>query len=313
VNLTGLLVVVMLVLGGLALALFLRSAALDKARAERLRQRAVGDLEIADTQSVRYRPQRDAIRDPVTRWLCTLLWRSGAEASPDVVLRVWLPGALVIVPLLWFVLGWLGALGVGGLALVLTWAWLTRKAAARRAQMLELLPGYLESTLRVLAAGNTLEESLGIAARETQAPLQTLMTSVARQVRLGAPTDAVLMEAAEIHEIRDLKVVAMAASINRKYGGSLRNILRSLVAAIRSREMAARELRALTAETRFSAVVLSLLPIGISLYVYLQNPDYYTTILQQNTGRMVMLTSVIMQLTGVVVLVKMMRSTDDTA
>ena len=79
------------------------------------------------------------------------------------------------------------------LVIVLGWAWLTRKASSRRAMMLEQLPGYLEATMRVLAAGNTLEESLALAAREAPAPLQPLMMSVGRQVRLGAPTDAVLM------------------------------------------------------------------------------------------------------------------------
>ena len=103
---------------------------------------------------------------------------------------------------------------------------------------------------------------------------------------------------------------ALAAAINRKFGGSLRNILRSLVQAIRARDVAARELRALTAETRFSAVVLSLLPIGISLYVYLQNPQYYGDILQDAGGRALLLGSLFMQLAGIVVLVRMMRSTE---
>jgi tight adherence protein B len=310
-NMTVLLLVAMLVMAGVALTLFLRASAQEKARGARLRQRAEGDLDSAETLVEPYRPRKDAIRDPITRWLCTLMWRTGSEVAPEKVFRIWLPSVVVIVPTLFLVVGWLGALGIGGLAVVLGWAWMSRKASARRALMLEQLPGYLEATMRVLSAGNTLEESLAVAAREAPEPLQPLMASVGRQVRLGAPTDSVLMEAAEIHQMRDLKVMAMAAAINRKYGGSLRNILRSLVAAIRSREMAQRELRALTAETRFSAVVLSVLPIGISLYVYLQNPDYYTTILQDSGGRLMMLISLGMQLAGIVVLVKMMRSTDD--
>lgn len=310
-NLTLLLLVAMLVLAGVALTLFLRASAQEKKRGERLRLRAEGEFDDDDAQIERYRPRKDAIRDPVTRWLCTLLWRTGSDVAPEKVFRIWLPAVLVIGPVLFLLTGWLGALGIGGLAIVLGWAWMSRKASARRALMLEQLPGYLEATMRVLSAGNTLEESLAVAAREAPEPLQPLMASVGRQVRLGALTDSVLMEAAEIHQLRDLKVMAMAAAINRKYGGSLRNILRSLVTAIRAREMASRELRALTAETRFSAVVLSVLPIGISLYVYLQNPAYYTTILEDSGGRLMMLISLGMQLAGIVVLVKMMRSTDD--
>src|SRR3546814_4109088 len=85
---------------------------------------------------------------------------------------------------------------------------------------------FLESTIRVLAAGNTLDEALLSASREAPEPIKPLFVSVGRQVRLGAPLEAVLMQTAEIHQLRDLKVMALAASINRKFGGSLRHVLR---------------------------------------------------------------------------------------
>src|SRR3546814_13368620 len=75
------------------------------------------------------------------------------------------------------------------------------------------------------------------------------------------------MQTAEIHQLRDLKVMALAASIKRKFGGSLRNVLRSLISGIRSRENAARELRALTSETRFSALVLAVIPIALMVFI----------------------------------------------
>lgn len=308
----GAIFLIMLMLMGVAVFLFLRASAQERSHAEQLRMRALGSEESAALVDG-YRPRKAEIHDPITGWICGLLWRSGMEVEPPVVLRSWVAGSLVSLPLILLAFGWLAGIGIAGLIIVLAWAWLSRKAAARRAQMLEQLPGYLESVMRILSAGNTLEESLAVAAREVQEPLRPLMLSVGRQVRLGASVDVVLMETAEIHHLNDVKVMALAAAINRKYGGSMRNIIRSLVNAIRSRDVAARELRALTAETRFSAVVLSLLPIGLSLYVYLQNPQYYGDILQDASGRMLMLGSLMMQLGGIIVLVRMMRSTDGAA
>ena len=109
----------------------------------------------------------------------------------------------------------------------------------------------------MLAAGNTLDEALSQAAREAPNPIQPLFISISRQVRLGALLEQVLSEAGDIHRLRDLKVMAMAASINRKYGGSMRGVLKSLIVLIRQRASAAQELRALTAETRFSAKMLA--------------------------------------------------------
>jgi tight adherence protein B len=175
------------------------------------------------------------------------------------------------------------------------------------------MPAFLESVMRVLAAGNTLEESIASAARESPDPLRPLFMSVGRQVRLGAPIEGVLMELGEIHQISDLKILSMAASINRKYGGSLKNILKSLIQAIRQRDMSTRELRALTAETRFSAVVLAVIPIGISLFIALQNRQYYANMWNDSTGRVLLIVSVLMQICGIFVIWRMMRSTEDPA
>ena len=119
-----------------------------------------------------------------------------------------------------------------------------------------------------------------------------------------------MSEAAEVHLLRDLKVIALAAGINRRYGGSLRSIFRSLVQAIRSRDSAQRELRALTAETRFSAMVLALIPTGLTLYILLQNPGYYGSMWADPSGRLTLMFSVFMQLMGIVVIWRMMRSTE---
>ena len=180
-----------------------------------------------------------------------------------------------------------------------------------RALILGQLPAFLESVTRILAAGNTLEVALGQAARESPEPLRSLFIRVGRQVRLGAAVEEVLAEAAEIHRIRDLQVIALAASINRRYGGSLRSVLRSLVQAIRSRDTAQRELRALTAETRFSAMVLAVIPVGLSLYILLQNPGYYAQMWDSTGGRWTLIASVMLQLSGVLVIWRMMQSTED--
>ena len=120
-----------------------------------------------------------------------------------------------------------------------------------------------------------------------------------------------LAEAGEVHRLRDLKVMALAAAINRKYGGSLRQVLKSLISTIRSRDSAARELRALTAETRFSALVLAIIPVTLSLYIFTQNKGYYAGMWADPSGRIFLLASVLLQVTGVAVLWKMMNSTGD--
>lgn len=250
------------------------------------------------------------LRNPLLRTACYVIWRAGSDAEPDTVAKVlWILAAMIPVTLVIF--GLVGGILVISFATVFGHGILRQRAARRRARIVEQLPAFLEAGLRVLQAGSTLEESLSKAAAESPEPLRPLFQSVGRQVRLGAPLDQVLVESAEIHRIRDIKVIALAASINRKYGGSLRNVFRSLIAAIRARDSAARELRALTAETRFSALVLSVIPALLTVYIYLQNRQYYSQMWESTGGRIVLITAVALQVVGVAVIYRMMGATED--
>ncbi len=299
-------VLVIALLSALAAAVLLLRAQGHARKAEMgLRLRVLGDD--ADTHLLgRAKP----IANPVLRVVTDLLTRSGIELEPERVGQGLLIAAAVA-PLLLIVLGALAGMLAIGLAIVSVFGVLSRNANRRRAKIVEQLPSFLESVMRVLSAGNTLEESLGAAARDSPDPIRPLFISIGRQVRLGAPVEAVLAEAGEVHRLRDLKVMALAAAINRKYGGSLRQVLKSLISTIRSRDSAARELRALTAETRFSALVLGIIPVTLSLYIFTKNKGYYEGMWADPSGRIFLIASVLLQVGGVAVLWRMMNSTGD--
>lgn len=288
-----------------AAGLLLRSQGHARKTEMNLRLRVLG--EDVDAQLLgRAKP----IDNALLRFVTDLLTRSGSEIEPERVGQGLLIAAAAA-PVLLIVLGPLAGLLAIGLAVVGVFGVLSRNAARRRAKIVEQLPVFLESVMRVLSAGNTLEESLGAAARDSPDPIRPLFISIGRQVRLGAPVEAVLAEAGEVHRLRDLKVMALAAAINRKYGGSLRGVLKSLISTIRSRDSAARELRALTAETRFSALVLGIIPVSLSLYIFTKNKGYYEGMWADPAGRFFLLLSVFLQVSGVAVLWKMMNSTGD--
>ena len=305
---TGLIALIFLVALLLAVAagLLLLRVQANAAKAEMaLRLRVLGEDANAHLLG-RVQP----IANPLLRFVTDLLTRAGIELPPERVGQGLLIAAAAA-PLLLIVLGPLAGLLAAGLAVVAVFGVLSRNAARRRAQIVGQLPLFLESVMRILAAGNTLEESFAAAARDSPDPIRPLFTSIGRQIRLGAPVELVLSEAGEVHRLRDLKVMALAAAINRKYGGSLRQVLKSLISSIRSRDTAARELRALTAETRFSAMVLAIIPVTLSLYIFTKNQDYYAGMWADPSGRLFLIASVLLQISGVAVLWRMMNSTGD--
>lgn len=286
--------------------LWLAASSSQQRREAAMRARAGGEL-YAEDDALEGIDQ--SYSDPITRWVAHRLWRSGAQVSSgrvSVGLILAALGFVLVVIFLGIALGLLIALIVSGVFYLV----IARRAAARRQALLDQLPDYLDHMLRALSAGNTLEESIAEAAREANDPIRSVFQQVARQARLGAPIAEVLARQGVIHDLRDLNALAMAASVNKQYGGSMRRIIRSLIAAVRARDAAGRELRALTAESRFSAMVLVLISLGLTAYILVQNPQYYAEMWAATDTRALLLGSAGLQLAGIVVIYRMVQSTN---
>jgi len=74
----------------------------------------------------------------------------------------------------------------------------------------------------------------------------------------------------------------LAISIQREVGGNLAEVLQSTAETIQHRNRFRREVKALTAEGRFSMWIMAALPVGVFLMITLLNPGYaeplFTTI-----------------------------------
>ena len=252
------------------------------------------------------------VRNPLLRAVCQRFWQAGFELSVNQIIGI-LITVVVLSGLLLVSLSALLGLMVVGLVLVTALLVMQQLSGRRRRQIIGQLPDFLEHVLRALIAGNTLEEAFAESAREAPEPLRGLFLGVARQVRLGAPIEDALAQAAELLDLPDLKVLAMTARVNRRYGGSIRNMIKSLVQVIRGRDTAARELRALTAETRFSALLLFMIPLGITVFILLRNPAFYNDMWSDNLGRLLLFTAAGLQLLGGLVIWRMLRTTESAA
>jgi tight adherence protein B len=73
----------------------------------------------------------------------------------------------------------------------------------------------------------------------------------------------------------DLPLFVTAVAIQGSTGGNLSEILDNLSGVIRQRFKMRRKIRALAAEGRFSALLLSGLPIGLFFILRLIAPDFY--------------------------------------
>ncbi|MFJ3483654.1 type II secretion system F family protein [Pseudomonas sp. NPDC090202] len=178
----------------------------------------------------------------------------------------------------------------------------------RLRRMIEQLPQLLDHSVRSLKSGRTLGDAVLNSIEVADQPLKGAMLRIKRNVQLGVTLPDAVQDFAELYERDEFQLFALGLRVNHRYGGNASELLDNLIRLIREREQAARQLRAMTGETRMTAVVLALLPVGMVGYFLLVNPAYLMHMWQDPSGQKMLMVAFAMQTLGCVALWRMLRS-----
>jgi tight adherence protein B len=217
---------------------------------------------------------------------------------------LWVFGVLVGIA----VGGWFGALVavlVPPLLLRLYVGWCSQRRLKR---MIEQLPSLLDHTVRSLKSGRSLADAVLGAIEAAEDPLKNAMGRVQRNVLLGVSLPEAASDFAELYEQNELRLFALGLKVNHRYGGNASELLENLIKMIRERDQGARQLRAMTGETRVTAWVLGSLPMGMACYFLATNPTYLIAMWHDNTGQIMLATAFGLQAVGSLALWRMLRS-----
>ncbi|MEK0155531.1 type II secretion system F family protein [Arthrobacter oryzae] len=136
-------------------------------------------------------------------------------------------------------------------------------------------------TLRMLAggmrAGHSLLRSLDASAQESDAPMADELSRIVNETRIGRDLGESLRDVAERTNNEDFSWIAQAIEIHREVGGDLAEVLDHVGETIRDRNQIRRQVKALSAEGRVSALVLISLPILLFIALQFINPVYAHT------------------------------------
>lgn len=178
----------------------------------------------------------------------------------------------------------------------------------RLQRMIEQLPQLLDHAVRSLKSGRTLADAVLNAIDASDDPLRTAMGRIKRNVLLGVSLPEATHDFAELYEQDELRLFALGLKVNHRYGGNASELLENLIKMIRERDQGARQLRAMTGETRVTAVVLALLPVSVAGYFLLTNPTYLVGMWADDSGQWLLIGAFSMQVIGCVALWRMLRS-----
>lgn len=240
-------------------------------------------------------------------WLELMLLRAGFDRRNDRLL-VWLAGWLLLAGCGALYSGWVGLLLVLLLGPVLLRVFLAWRYQHRVRRIIEQLPSLLDHCVRSLKAGRTLGDAVLGAIDASREPLLGSMQRLKRNVQLGVSLDDAMYDLAELYEREELRLFALGLRINHRYGGNASELLENLIKVIREREQGARQLRAMTGETRITAVVLAVLPVSVAGYFLISNPNYLMTMWHDSVGQRLLFSAFVLQALGCLVLWRMLRS-----
>lgn len=188
---------------------------------------------------------------------------------------------------------------IGGAAVIVApIAYLNYRVRARRLRFERQLPDTLTLLASSLRAGFSLMQGLEAVASEISDPMRKELQRVFTEVRLGRSVEDALGDSADRMESNDLRWTVMAIRIQREVGGNLAVLLDTVSDTMLKRERIRRELRALTAEGRLSAYVLSLVSPLLGLAIWLIQPSYLKPLVHDFFGIAGLVVAVVLSVVG---------------
>lgn len=136
-------------------------------------------------------------------------------------------------------------------------------------------PDALGIIVRSLRAGHPVPIAIAMVGREMADPIGSEFGVVSDEITYGADLETAMRNLYARIGSDDLPLFVTAVAIQGSTGGNLGEILENLSGVIRQRFKMRRKIRALAAEGRASAMILSALPIGMFIVIQFIAPDFY--------------------------------------
>jgi tight adherence protein B len=207
----------------------------------------------------------------------------------------------------WLMGSWALSLGISFFLGVFPIMFMRWKRKRKTLKIERYMPEAMELLARSLRAGHTLSGTLDLASQEVPGPLGSEMRITFEEQKLGLSMPQAFRRMGDRVASQDLRFFVTAVIVQTETGGNLAEILDNIGLIIRDRLQLKGKIQGLTAEGRFSALILSLLPLLTFLALYLLNREYILTLFNNPLG-VKLLTGALISITfGILVMKRMVN------
>jgi tight adherence protein B len=210
------------------------------------------------------------------RMLQRLIAQSGVTLRPwQICLVAGLGALLVFAGGLVFFNIWFAAIGALFMLGPAPFLALLMARNRRRSKFTEQFAEAIDILVRSLRAGHPVPVAIKMAAREMPDPIGSEFGMVEDEVTYGLDLETAVRNMAQRVGQEDLPLFVASIAIQTSSGGNLTEILEGLSTVVRLRGKMRRKIKALSAEGRMSALILSSTPIVLFLIINWMTPGFY--------------------------------------
>jgi tight adherence protein B len=180
----------------------------------------------------------------------------------------------------------------------LPYLWLMYSRSRRLAAFEEQFPEALDFLSRSMRAGHAFSVSLEMLADESIPPLSLEFRRIFNEQNLGSSLDSALKNMAARVPLVDVRFFVSAVLLQKETGGNLSEILLKLAYVIRERFRLKGQVRAASAHGRVTGVVLTALPLVLTLALLVIAPGYLQGMAKDPDGKYLIAGSILGQIVG---------------
>jgi tight adherence protein B len=180
----------------------------------------------------------------------------------------------------------------------------------RRKRIIEFtrqLPGALDVINRSLASGHPLPTAIALVGRELPDPIGTEFGMLSDELTYGTDLNDAMQNMVERTGADEVKLLAMSMTVQRGTGGNLIEVLENLANVIRDRSLLIAKVKALSAEGRITAIVMSCFPFFLYFMISALSPTYFDPVWASGHGDLVVTIAICVMLVGNIVLYKLVH------
>ena len=177
----------------------------------------------------------------------------------------------------------------------------------RHRKLQDQLPEATDILVRSLRAGHPVASAIRLVARDLPDPIGTEFAIVADEMTYGLDLETAMDNLGSRVCQQDLALIVTATRIQTSTGGNLAEILACMSKVVRESLKLRMKVKALSAEGRWSAIILSILPFAVFGVLALLAPQFYGDVWDEPIVHVLLAASVAWLLIGNLIMFRMVR------